>query len=170
MRSIMAMLRPKGADAAPLYEALVAEARRPGWYLDGGVPDTVDGRFAVLSSLVAIAILRLESGGEAAIRSSVALTEAFIADMDAQVREEGFGDAGIGKQVRSMVGSLASRVDRWRQVIAAEAGWESAVAASIHRGQPASESAATYAAEQMRRLHEQLGGMSDEAVAKGRWR
>jgi hypothetical protein len=32
MRSIMAMLRPKGSDAAALYAALVADARHPAWY------------------------------------------------------------------------------------------------------------------------------------------
>lgn len=169
MRSIMAMLRPTGADAASLYDSLVAEARRKGWYLDGGVPDSLDGRFAVLSSLVALAILRLESGDEAAVRSSVALTEAFISDMDAQMRQAGFGDPSLGKQVRSMVGSLASRVDRFRQTIEADSGWSEAAAASVHRGEPASEAAATYAAEQMRRVHEMLGGASDRAVIAGHW-
>ena len=170
MRSIMAMLRPKGSDAAALYAALVAEARHPAWYLKGGVPDTLDGRFAVLSSLVAIAILRLETGDETAVRHSVALTESFIADMDAQMHQRGFGDASLGKQVRFMVGSLASRVDRWRTVIAEEGDWNEAVAASIYRGQPADESEATYAAEALRRLHESLGGASDSAVIAGNWR
>lgn len=170
MRSIMAMLRPGGADAASLYGALVAEARRPGWYIEGGVPDTLDGRFGVLASLVAVAILRLETGGEEAVRHSVALTEAFIADMDAQMRQAGFGDPSLGKQVRSMVGSLASRVDRWRTTIAEESGWAESVQATIHRGEPATESSATYAAEQMRRVHEMLDGLSDEAVMAGHWR
>jgi cytochrome b pre-mRNA-processing protein 3 len=113
MRSLMAMLRPKAPDAGALYDAVVAEARRPAWYREGGVADSLDGRFAVLSSLAALAILRLENGDEDAVRHSVALTESFIADMDAQMREVGFGDPSIGKQVRGMVGALASRVDWW---------------------------------------------------------
>ena len=67
------------------------------------------GSLAVLATLVALAILRLEDGSDDAVRGSVALTESFIADMDAQMREEGFGDPSVGKQVRSMVGALASR-------------------------------------------------------------
>ena len=116
MRSIMAMLRPKGPDAGALYGAVIAEARRPAWYREGKVPDSLDGRFAVLSTLTALTILRLEDGDEECVRHSVALTESFISDMDAQMREEGFGDPSIGKQVRSMVGALATRVDRWRRV------------------------------------------------------
>ncbi|MEO7504648.1 MAG: ubiquinol-cytochrome C chaperone family protein [Sphingomicrobium sp.] len=166
----MAMMRPKRPDAAALYAALVAEARAPGWFLKGGVADDQDGRFAVLSSVVALGILRLESGGEDAVRGSVALTEAFIADMDSQMRQEGFGDPSLGKQVRHMVGALANRVDRWRQTLADDAGWDECVAATIHRGAATDESARTFAAESMRRLHETLNGADDSAVLQGRWR
>jgi len=170
MRSIMAMLRPKRADASELYGALVAEARRPGWYLAGGVPDDRDGRFAVLATVVAVAILRLEQGGEDTARHSVALTEAFIADMDAQLRQEGFGDPGLGKQVRATVGSLASRVDRWRRTLAGDGEWSDSVASSIYRDEPADEAARTFAGDSLRRLAESLGGASDAEVMAGHWK
>ena len=120
MRSLMAMLRPNGGDAGALYNAVVAEARQPEWYRAGAVDDTMNGRFAVLSTLAALAILRLEDGDEDAVRHSVSLTESFIADMDAQMREEGFGDPSIGKQVRLLVGALATRVDWWRRARSGE--------------------------------------------------
>lgn len=170
MRSIMAMLRPLSSDAASLYEVLVGEARARGWYLDGGVPDSIDGRFRVLATVVALAILRLESGGEAAARHSVALTESFIADMDAQLRQGGFGDPTVGKRVRQMVGSLAARVERWRTLIAEEGEWDEAVAMSIYPDESPSESATTYAREALRRLYEGLGGASDGAVIAGSWK
>ncbi len=74
MRSLFKGWRAQASDGEALYAALVAEARRPAWYIEGGVADTLDGRFAVLSSLVALAILRLEDGRESAVRGSVALT------------------------------------------------------------------------------------------------
>ena len=169
MRSIMAMLRHKGADAGALYNAVVAEARRPAWYREGAVADSMDGRFAVLSSLTALTILRLEDGGEEAVRHSVALTESFIADMDAQMREEGFGDPSVGKQVRSMVGALAARVDRWRIAKADPAQWDDAVRFSIYRNQsPDSEAATTFSSEALRRFNEGLGGFSDREIIEGR--
>ncbi len=116
MRSLMADVRrpkrPMPERSTPLSSP--RRGARPG-IVEGGVADTLDGRFAVLASLAALAILRLEDGDEDAVRHSVALTESFIADMDAQMREIGFGDPSIGKQVRFMVGALASRVDRWRR-------------------------------------------------------
>lgn len=169
MRSIMAMLRPRRDDAGALYDAVVGEARRPAWYREGGVADTLDGRFAVLSSLVALAILRLEEGDEDAVRHSVALTESFIADMDAQMREEGFGDPSVGKQVRSMVGALAARVDRWRIAQADPTQWDDAVRFSIYRDQPPeSETAGTFSSEALRRFSEGLGGFSDREIMEGR--
>ena len=169
MRSIMAMLRPKRADADTLYAAVVAEARRPAWYREGGVADTLDGRFAVLSSLSALAILRMEEGEEEAVRHSVAFTESFIADMDAQMREEGFGDPSIGKQVRQMVGALASRVDRWRAARAGDGDWADSVRFSIYRDSPpADESALTYSSEALRRFDEGLGGAADRDIIEGK--
>jgi cytochrome b pre-mRNA-processing protein 3 len=169
MRSMMAMLRPKTPDAGALYDAVIAEARRPAWYREGAVADSMDGRFAVLSSLAALAILRLEDGDEDAVRHSVALTESFIADMDAQMREVGFGDPSIGKQVRFMVGALASRVDWWRRARSGELDWNDAVRLSVYRDEPPeSEAAVTFSSEALRRFDEGLGGFSDRELMEGR--
>ena len=167
MRSLFNRWRTPAKEVEPLYSALVAEARRPAWYLEGGVADTLDGRFAVLASLVALAILRLEDGSESAVRGSVALTESFIADMDAQMREEGFGDPSLGKQVRSMVGALASRVDRWRHARGGETDWADAVRFSIYRDAAPAEPAATFSGEALRRANEGMAGASDEALMTG---
>lgn len=167
MRTLFNRWRTPRDEAGSLYAALVAEARRPAWYIEGAVPDTLDGRFAVLASLVALAILRLEEGGEKAVRGSVALTESFIADMDAQMREEGFGDPSIGKQVRSMVGALASRVERWRIARSGETDWADAVRFSIYRDEVPAENAATFSGEALRRVDEGMGGASDDALMKG---
>jgi cytochrome b pre-mRNA-processing protein 3 len=169
MRSMMALLRPKTPEAGALYDAVVAEARRPAWYREGAVPDSMDGRFAVLSTLTALAILRLEDGAEDTVRHSVALTESFIADMDAQMREAGFGDPSIGKQVRLMVGALAARVDWWRRARAGELDWADAVRLSVYRDDPPhSEAAMTYSSEALRRFDEGLSGFSDRELMEGR--
>ena len=169
MRSMMAMLRPKALDAGALYDAVIAEARRPAWYREGAVVDSIDGRFAVLSTLTALAILRLEDGSEESVRHSVALTESFIADMDAQMREEGFGDPSLGKQVRFMVGALATRVDWWRRARASELDWNDAVRLSVYRDDPPrSEAAMTFSSEALKRFNEGLGGFSDRELIGGR--
>ena len=159
-------------NGAALYAAIVAEARRPDWYLAGQVPDTIDGRFAVLASLLALADIRLGQGGEAARELAPRLAECFIADMDAQMREAGFGDPGLGKQVRMMVGSLASRVERWRGVIkqgqdAQGANWREAVVASVYRDEAADGEAVDSAETRIRDYWRRLQASGEEGLAEG---
>jgi cytochrome b pre-mRNA-processing protein 3 len=82
--------------------------------LEAGAEDSMDGRFAVLATMVALADIRLGAGGIEAAALSPRLTEVFVDDMDAQLRQSGLGDPTVGKQVRAMVGMLALRIDRWR--------------------------------------------------------
>ena len=170
MPSLFARLRPAPPVSGAAYDAAVNVARAKHWYLAGEVPDTMDGRFALLTTVVALVTLRIEAAGDEGVAASVGLTEAFIADMDAQLRQEGFGDPGIGKQVRATVGSLASRVDRWRGTLAGETEWDDSVASSIYRDEPADEAARTFAGDSLRRLSESLGGASDAAVMEGHWK
>jgi len=98
----------------PLFDALTRIAREPHWYLEGTVPDTLDGRFAVLSTVTAMTSARLERDGPAGDRASVMLTERFIEVMESEHREMGLGDPTLGKTVRKLVGMLAQRTDLWR--------------------------------------------------------
>lgn len=102
---------------APLYDAIVARGREPHWYLAGGVADTMDGRFDMIAAILSFVLLRLEADTEAA-NASVELTERFINDMDAQLRQSGVGDVGIGKYVGQMVSMLGGRIGAYRDGLA----------------------------------------------------
>lgn len=168
MRSIMALFRPKANDVAGLYDALVAEARSPGWYVEGGASDSMTGRFAILASLTALAILRFEDGGEEGVRASAALTEAFVADLEPQLRQAGLGDPTLGREVRRLVGALANRTDRFRAALAGDADWSGTAVDAVLLGEDASEAARTYASERLKSFAEHLGGLDDRSIAQGR--
>src|SRR5690606_26118770 len=154
------------AEAGDLYAAVVAEARLPAWYRDAGVPDTLDGRFAVLATLLALADIRLERGGDQARSFGPRLTEAFIADMDPQMREAGFGDPSLGKQVRMMVGSLAAKVDRWRKAVDSAEPWDTVASASLYGDLPPANAQA--GSEATRAWWRRLQQAEDSAIVEGR--
>ncbi len=99
-------------DLGLLYAAVVAEARAPKWYARYGVPDTVDGRFDMVSLVLALVLLRLENEGREV--EAVRLTEQFITDMDGQIREIGFGDLVVGKQVGGILAVVGGRLGAYR--------------------------------------------------------
>jgi cytochrome b pre-mRNA-processing protein 3 len=107
-------LTAERARGAAMFDAVTIEARRPSWYVEGAVPDTLDGRFAVLATIAALLLVRLEREGEAGNAASVALTERFIEVMESEHRELGLGDPTLGKTVRKLVGMLARRTELWR--------------------------------------------------------
>jgi cytochrome b pre-mRNA-processing protein 3 len=107
-------LTAQPARGTALFEAVTAETRRRSWYVEGDIPDTLDGRFAVLATIAALVLVRLEREGEAGNDASVALTERFIQVMESEHRELGLGDPALGKTVRKLVGMLARRTELWR--------------------------------------------------------
>ena len=159
--------RDDAPNGAALYAAVVAEMRRPEHYLEAGVPDTMDGRFALLSTLLALADIRLGQGGAGAKAVAPRLAECFIADMDVQMREEGFGDPSLGKQVRMMVGALASRVDRWQGVIERGGEWRGAVVASLYRDAPPGEAEVAAGEAMLRAFWARLEESADEKLVEG---
>ena len=151
--------------AAPLFAAAVREARNPFWFRDLGVPDTLDGRFSVLATVVALATVRLEQGGEAAKQASVGLAERFIESMDHEHRQLGYGDPTLGKIVRRLTSALAARVGRLRTIVDAGAGWEQAAADLQVEGPMTAEETA----QEIQRLWSRLVEQSYEQLIAGHW-
>ena len=111
---------------AALFDWATRTAREPDWYVDGFIPDTIDGRFAVLGAVTALCALHLEQLGAEGETLSVALTERFAQVMESEHREMGIGDPALGKTVLKLVGSLARRLDALRPAMAGETPWTEA--------------------------------------------
>jgi cytochrome b pre-mRNA-processing protein 3 len=167
MPSLMRLFRPEPKMAKPLYDQVVSRARQPHWYLEGEVPDTLEGRFAMLATLLALVDLRLESGQEQARLASVSLAECFIDDMDAELRQLGTGDPVMSKRVGSLVGAFGGRVGAWRRVMAGEESWAAVLARSVYREQPVAEEARDHTERQLRLFWAAIEARTDEALIGG---
>jgi cytochrome b pre-mRNA-processing protein 3 len=104
--------------AGRLYASLVEQARRPEFYARLGVPDTLDGRFEVLTLHAYLALNRLKRD-RACAAVAQALVDAFIDDMDANLREMGAGDLGVGRRVKTMATALYGRIAAYERALAA---------------------------------------------------
>ena len=150
---------------AILFEAVTRIARQPHWYVEGEVPDTLDGRFAALATITAMTLVRLEGAGEAGNELSVALTERFIEAMEAEHRELGQGDPTLGKTVRKLVGSLARRTELWRSA----ADGNAASRQSLYKTD-VSANALDHSAAALQRLRAELDDASLADLAEGKLR
>ena len=162
-------LTAEPARAASLFERLTAEARQPAWYRAAAVPDTINGRFAVLATVTALALVRLEAEGEAGNRVSVALTERFIEVMESEHREMGISDPTLGKTVRKLVAMLARKTEVWRSVTAGDGDWAKAAQTSLYGGgDDAAPGALDAAVGMIRDLTDRLRATALEELAQGR--
>lgn len=119
--SIRANKRHQDA-AVNLYVTAVNQARSPAFFLDMGVPDTVDGRFDLIILHAMLLIRRLRKNGADAAGTSQALLNLMFADMDRNLREMGVGDLSVGKQVKKMAKAFYGRSETWEEGLDAQDG------------------------------------------------
>lgn len=149
----------------PLYHAIVAEGRQPHWYLDGAVPDTLDGRFDMIVAILSQVLVRLQEQG--ATQESVWLTEVFVDDMDGQLRQEGIGDVVVGKHVGRMMSALGGRISVYRAALGGEADLREALVRNLYRGVAVPDVALGHVEGALRERWTRLCSLSRDALLAG---
>jgi cytochrome b pre-mRNA-processing protein 3 len=152
-------------ETLPLYNAIVARAREPHWYEAGAVPDTIDGRFDMVATILAFVLLRLEQD-PAAAGPSAKLTERFVEDMDGQLREIGIGDIVVGKHIGKMMSLLGGRLGACREATTAEA-LDAALVRNLYRGTAPDAAALAHARDSLLALRESLAATPTGALLAG---
>lgn len=159
--------RKERARLDPLYRTIVARGRDPTWYREGRVPDTVDGRFDMIASVLALVLIRLEREGNSARTVSVLLTESFIDDMDSSLRQIGIGDFVVGKHVGRLMGALGGRLDAFRSALGADGALTDAVRRNVFRDDAPSSEAVEFVASGLARFHQRLVALPLEQLLGG---
>jgi cytochrome b pre-mRNA-processing protein 3 len=83
------------------YRSIVAQSRQERFYAEWGVPDTVTGRFDMISLHLALTLRRLHGVPEAR-GFTQALVNVFFRDMDQSIRELGVTDLGVPAKIKKM--------------------------------------------------------------------
>ena len=153
----------------PLYNQIVAKAREPHWYVEGQVPDSMDGRFDMIAAILTLVILRLEEDVTRA-QDMAHLTEVFVDDMDGQLREVGIGDMIVGKHIGRIMGAIGGRLGAFRDALAEPAMLDDAILRNIYRSETADLAALAHVKQALvdteRALASQLPDMIVEGTAK----
>jgi cytochrome b pre-mRNA-processing protein 3 len=102
-----------------LYESAVAQARARALYARMGAPDTVEGRFELLTLHLILIIDRLkgEEGGRDGIGQ--ALFDIYVSNLDGALREMGVGDLAVGKRMKDLGGAFYGRAKAYTSAFAA---------------------------------------------------
>jgi cytochrome b pre-mRNA-processing protein 3 len=131
-----------------LYARVLAKGREVHWYEQGQVPDTLDGRFDMIASILAILLLRMQQLPGAA-QDSAYLTELFVDDMDAQMREAGIGDVVVAKDMGKIMSILGGRLGAFKGAFEDPERLEAAVGRNIYGGANADDGARSHVAAQL---------------------
>jgi cytochrome b pre-mRNA-processing protein 3 len=119
-----------------LYGAAVAAARDIHLYEVLGVPDTLDGRFDLISLYAFLLIHRVRGLPDKGPALAQAVFDAMFSDMDVNLRELGVSDLSVGKRVRAMWEAFHGRANVY--AAATQAGdrnaLETALARNVWRG------------------------------------
>ncbi len=122
---------PEDNNAFLLYRNLVDQARAPQFYLNVGVPDTLDGRFDMIVLHMIVVMERLSAIGAPAKELSQKLFDVMFDDMDQALREIGVGDLSVGKKVKTMARAFYGRLGAYDEAF--KEGTDEALVAALKR-------------------------------------
>jgi cytochrome b pre-mRNA-processing protein 3 len=161
--------RNRRADTiSALYGMIVAQARRPCFYQDFAVPDTLNGRFDLLVLHLVLAIERLNRDPDLK-ELAQGLFDHFCRDMDGNLREVGIADLKVPKEMRRIGQAFYGRAQAYQAALAepGDAALEETLARNIYGGKaPAAEVTARLAAYARETLKE-LDVQEAAALATG---
>lgn len=154
-----------------LYGAAVAAARDPYFYAELGVPDTVDGRFDMVSLHVYLVVRRLGALPEPGPKLAQAVFDAMFSDMDVNLREMGVGDLSVAKRNRAMWEAFHGRAAAYQAALAAgdDGALEEALRRNVWRGAvPGEGDVAGLLARIVRRRDAALAGQALAGLREGK--
>src|SRR6266581_9526463 len=150
----------KAAELA--YGRVVEQARLPGFFIDGGVPDTVDGRFELICLHAFLYLHRLKREQPQAAPLGQWFFDTMFADFDRSLREMGTGDLSVGREIKRMAEAFYGRIAAYEQGLAeGDPVLEAALARNLFGTAPAKpallEAMAGYVRREAARLNEEDG-------------
>ncbi len=151
-----------------LYAAIVAQSRQEAFYTELGVADTLEGRFEMVVLHTFLLCHRLKDGDGEEKAMSQEVFDAFVADMDATLRELGVGDLSVPKKMKKIGAAFYGRAAAYDAALASpdHGALATALARNILEAEPDARAAPAFAAY-VRRAAAALAATPFAAIAGG---
>ncbi len=94
--------KPDARAVGQVYASIVAQSRQEIFYARWDVPDTLNGRFDMISLHLSLLFQALRTSREQDRQFSQAVFDLFFKDMDRSLREMGVGDMAVPKKIQKM--------------------------------------------------------------------
>lgn len=101
-------------QAHKLYGQIVQQSRLQVFFEAWRTPDTVEGRFEILTLNMHLALRRLKREDK---KLSQAVFDVFFKNMDDALREMGVGDMTIGKKIRGLAEAFYGRIGVYESAV-----------------------------------------------------
>jgi cytochrome b pre-mRNA-processing protein 3 len=150
------------------YQALTSAARMPDFYERLNVPDTVMGRFEMLSVVMILFFRRTRASATSGQEIAQEIVDAFFEDIDHSIRELGIGDNSVPKRMKKLAGMFYGRLEAYSNAM--DASDPTALAAALSRNvHPKAADAVDMAglADWMFMAEAYLSAQSEDVVATG---
>lgn len=151
-----------------VYDAIVARARNPALYIEGGLPDSVMGRYEALGIEVLLLLDRCRE--DATLKAfSQDVVDRFMLDMDHSLREIGIGYQGVPRRMRRLANRFYTRVSEFGPALAARDGdaLSAAIARRSFADDPAPEGAPDFLARHMIATARSYSALPAQAILRG---
>ena len=160
---------PRNGTIAALYGVIVAQARKPAFYREFGVPDTANGRLEMIILHAVLVLSRLEAEGGPVRSLGQALFDHFCADIDANLREMGVGDMAVPRKMKAIAEAFYGRKRAYDAALAAPGldQLAAALARNIHAGEAADRAGAARLAAYVRAAVATLAAIDGAALRRG---
>jgi cytochrome b pre-mRNA-processing protein 3 len=119
-------------DAERLLQAVTEASRRRALFGEERIPDTLEGRFELMTLSAVLALVRLQVD-EGAHPLAQAFTDKLFRFFDAGLREAGTSDTAVGKRMSKLAGVFYGRLDAYAPVLSEPDALAAALSRNIWR-------------------------------------
>jgi hypothetical protein len=151
------------------YGILTTAARQKAFYLTADVPDTVMGRFEMLTVMMILYFRRSRAAGPVVTGIAQEIVDAFFQDLDHSMRELGIGDQGVPKRMKKLASMFYGRVESYGNALDAGDGkvLAEALLRNFHPENPAGMLSMQRLADYMMEAEQLLTNIPGDVLERG---